>query len=399
MGIEDKIVNKELDTILQSPQFVNSEKESKLLAYLVKKTLAKEHIKEAHIAIDVFMKDDDFDPAIDSTVRVYVGKVRKKLETFYYTDESKNCGLKFTIPRGRYNVEFSKRKKRGNKIRLSFPGVVLIVLSIIVSTFFIIHLLKDKNSQYSRTKLVSNSPVWIDYSNSELPTLIVVGDFYFMQKYIDDTRYFVRNSQINTPEDFASSNLDTLGFAEYRYTYTPSEMSECIAHFIPHLLNNKQIFNITRASKLTWEDVNTNNIIFIGDFKTLYILNSLLPRFNVKYNQGESTYVLLDKNNKAIDEFDFSRDQDGVRNENILVTKRLGGNNNTITLILALGRGGVDDVSQKLCDPDFLEDLMQIYGKEKSDGPFLFDMVFELEGIEDTSLDSKVIYFNRVEPN
>jgi len=126
-------------------------------------------------------------------------------------------------------------------------------------------------------------------------------------------------------------------------------------------------------------------------------LNRLLPRFNIKYDLEQRSYFLLDEDNKAIDKFDFNRDTDGYRNENIIVSKRSGGNNNTITLIMALGRGGIDDVTQKLCDSEFLDDLIKNYREGNSKSPFFFDMVFEIEGIEGTSLNSEVIYFNQVD--
>ncbi|MBT3385116.1 MAG: hypothetical protein HN778_15450 [Prolixibacteraceae bacterium] len=392
-----KTLEKELELIFQTPQFVNSEKEKKLLDYLVKKTLAKEYIKEAHIAIDVFNKDGDFDPSLDSTVRVYTGKLRNKLETFYLSEDSKNSTIKISIPKGHYDVKFESRKKSSKLNRLKFITALFVFITLVLLTVFVVHQINEKNNLFSDSKTASRNPVWKEYSNSDLPTLIVVGDFFFMQKRIDGDRHFVRNSEINSSEDFQQSHLDTLGYNEYRHTYTPSEMSESVSTLIPHLINSKEVFKIKRASVLTWEDINSNNIIFVGDFKTLYILNRLLPRFNIKYDLEQRSYFLLDEDNKAIDKFDFNRDTDGYRNENIIVSKRSGGNNNTITLIMALGRGGIDDVTQKLCDSEFLDDLIKNYREGNSKSPFFFDMVFEIEGIEGTSLNSEVIYFNQVD--
>lgn len=399
MGTVDlDIIEKELELIFQSPQFHKSVKEKKLLDYLVKKTLEKEYVKEAHIAIDVFKKEKDFDPSLDSTVRVYVGKVRKMLETFYLTDESKNAGLKISIPKGHYQVEFEKLEKKRRLSQLKFASTIFAFLTLGSLILFFIHFINDKNSLFSHSRTVSTNPVWKEYSKSNLPTMIVVGDFFFMQKRIDDKRYFLRSSEINSSEDFVTNQMDTLGFEEYRFTYSSSEMSECVSCFIPLLINNKEVFKIKQASLLTWEDVNSNNIIFVGDFKTLYILDRLLPQFNIKYDSEERSYFLFDENKEILDRFDFSRDQDGYRNENILVTKRSGGNNNTITLIMALGRGGIDDVTQKLCDPEFLEEFVKNNQKGKPNSPFFFDTVFEIEGIEETSLKSEIVYFNQVEP-
>ena len=266
-----KAVEKELELIFQYPQFVNSEREKKLLDYLVKKTLAKEYIKEAHIAIDVFGKEGDFDPTIDSTVRVYIGKLRNKLEKFYLSDDSENAKIKISIPKGHYSVNFESIKKNSKLNKLKFVSALFMFISLVLMIAFVIHFIDDKNELFSDSKSAAKSAVWKEYSNSDIPTLVVVGDFFFMRKRIEEDMYFVRNSEINSSEDFLLSQLDTSGYEEYRHTYTPSEMSASISSFIPHLINNKEVFKIKQASLLTWEDVNSNNIIFVGDFKTLYI--------------------------------------------------------------------------------------------------------------------------------
>ena len=239
-----KIIEKELEVISRSSQFSNSEKERKLLQYLVKKTLANEFIKEVHIAIDVFNKETDFDPSVDSTVRVYIGKVRKKLDTFYLTDESRNVNLRFNIPKGSYTVQFEKRTKKKRQGRLKTIAALSIISTFILLTAFIFHLIDDKNDIFSYSKSVSKNPVWKEYSKSDLPTLIVIGDFYFMTKNIDNRRHIVRNSDVNSSEDFLSNQLDTLGYEEYRFTYSPSNMPECVTFFIPHLVNNREPFKI-----------------------------------------------------------------------------------------------------------------------------------------------------------
>lgn len=393
---DDRTVVKELELIFQNPQFVNSEKEKKLLAYLVTKTLASEYIKEAHIAIDVFNKEDGFDPALDSTVRVYIGKLRNKLEKFYLSDDSKKSTIKISIPKGHYDVKFDIIKRNKKLGRLKLISALFIFFTLVLITAFAIHLIGDKNDLFSDSKKVSNNPVWKDYSKSELPTLIVVGDFFFMTKRIDNKRYIVRDTQINSKFEFIQSGDDTLGFSDFAHTYSPSEMSGCITNFIPFLINGKKSFKIKKASLLTWEDINSSNIIFVGEFKTLYILNRLLPRFNIKYDLTKKSYFLLNSSKEPISEFNFNQDPDGFRDDYIIVSKRPGGNGNIITLILTLGRGGIKNVTEKLSDSQFLTDFTETYQKDKR-VPFYFDVVFKIEGLEGATLNSEIVYFNQFE--
>src|SRR5262249_40155677 len=65
-----------------------SESLCKLLRYLGEHSL--DHpgisIKEYQIATEVFGRPSDFDPHMDSTVRVQAGRLRVKLAEFYATD-------------------------------------------------------------------------------------------------------------------------------------------------------------------------------------------------------------------------------------------------------------------------------------------------------------------------
>ena len=396
--IDNIILEKELELIIQSPQFINSDKDIKLLDYLIKKTLARESVKEAHIAIDVFNKEGDFDPSIDSTVRVYVGKLRKKLENFYLSQESQGSSVKINIPKGSYSLKFERRRKTAKVTELKRIIAFLGFITLALLGVFIIHLIDDKSGLFSGSRSFSNSPVWQEYTNSDLPVLFADGDFYFMSRRMDGNRYIIRDNRINSKDEFFQSTLDSLGFHDFRNSYSPSNHSECVAYFIPHFVNNNQNFRVKRASRLTWEDVNSNNLIYIGDFKALYILSRLLPRFNIRYNLDEKSFSLLDENEEPLANFNyFNRDQDGVRHAHILVSKRPGGNNNNIILILALGRGGLSDITEKLCDPEFLNDFIKTYQVDKKT-PFYFDAVFRIERVDGTSLHFEVEYFKQITP-
>ena len=387
---------KELEVIFQSPLFMNSAKEIKLLNYLIQKTIAGEFIKEAHIATEVFDKEDNFDPSLDSTVRVYIGKLRKKLQTFYLSEESNGCTIRITIPKGQHTVVFGKLHKRNILGKFKRISTIFILFSIVLSIAFSAHLINDNNDLFSNSNSVSRSPVWKEYSKSDLPTLIVTGDFFFMTKRLDDKRYIVRNSQINSKEEFEQNQMDTLGFNDFRHTYTPSDMSECVINFIFYLINNKEVYKVKQASKLTWEDINTNNLIFIGEFKTLYILNRLLPRFNISYDLNEKAYFLLDDDKRQIKKFEFNREPDGYQDQHIVVLKRPGGNDNTITLIITLHRGGIKEITNKLVDNDFLGDFTNLYYKNRKMS-FFFDAVFKIEKMEGTTLNFSVEYFNQIQ--
>ena len=102
-GIDPADVRSALEDILQSETFARSERSRELLKYIVERDLEgqSDRLKGFAIALDVFDREDNFDPSTDAVVRVQAGRLRDLLET-YYAGEGANSAIRITIPRGTY---------------------------------------------------------------------------------------------------------------------------------------------------------------------------------------------------------------------------------------------------------------------------------------------------------
>jgi hypothetical protein len=78
-------VRDQVERILDSELFVESSKTSDLLRYLVELALNSKQVNEYSIGVDVFHRKETFDPRIDPSVRVQVGRLRCKLNSYYST--------------------------------------------------------------------------------------------------------------------------------------------------------------------------------------------------------------------------------------------------------------------------------------------------------------------------
>jgi len=100
----------EIEKLLASHSLHGSESLCKLLKYLAKHAL--EHpgvpVKEYQIATEVFGRQADFDPQVDSMVRVQAGRLRSKLAE-YYIAEGASDRLVVELPKGSYVVAFHNR--------------------------------------------------------------------------------------------------------------------------------------------------------------------------------------------------------------------------------------------------------------------------------------------------
>lgn len=78
-------VRAQLARILSSSGFISSRRLCRFLRFIVERTLEEdaERLKEYVVAIEVFDRNDDYDPSIDSIVRVEARRLRTRLKAYY----------------------------------------------------------------------------------------------------------------------------------------------------------------------------------------------------------------------------------------------------------------------------------------------------------------------------
>jgi hypothetical protein len=100
----------QIDRLVSSHTLHGSESLCKLLRYLAKHALDQPGVslKEYQIATEVFGRQDDFDPQVDSAVRVQAGRLRSKLAE-YYGSEGAEDTIIVELPKGMYVLSFHPR--------------------------------------------------------------------------------------------------------------------------------------------------------------------------------------------------------------------------------------------------------------------------------------------------
>lgn len=103
-------VLEQMEKILQSNWFSNTERLRDLLKFIVCETLDghTSTLKAFTIAVEVFQRDENFDPQQDPLIRVHAVNLRKRLEQ-YYESEGGGDPIVIGVPKGSYHAEFSIR--------------------------------------------------------------------------------------------------------------------------------------------------------------------------------------------------------------------------------------------------------------------------------------------------
>ncbi len=113
---ERELLLEQINRLVGSHALHGSESLCKLLRYLAKH--AVDHpgtpIKEFQIATEVFGRSADFDPQLDSMVRVQAGRLRSKL-TEYYSADGLEDSIIVELPKGTYVLSFHHRSLSGAK--------------------------------------------------------------------------------------------------------------------------------------------------------------------------------------------------------------------------------------------------------------------------------------------
>jgi TolB-like protein len=105
--VSEADVRAELERILASKGFAAAGRLSRLLRYVVEKTIADagDELKEYSVGVEVFDRDANYDTRLDSIVRVEAGRLRSRLDE-YYNGEGARSPIRISLPRGGYVAKF-----------------------------------------------------------------------------------------------------------------------------------------------------------------------------------------------------------------------------------------------------------------------------------------------------
>jgi hypothetical protein len=107
--LDQQAVARQLERILASPAFKNSQRNSKLLRYVVHKTLEghTDLLKERTLGAEVFSRPADYDTSSDHIVRSTAGEIRKRLAQFYLQPGT-NAEIRIDLFPGSYVPRFRR---------------------------------------------------------------------------------------------------------------------------------------------------------------------------------------------------------------------------------------------------------------------------------------------------
>jgi hypothetical protein len=292
------VLHQQVNQIVRSEEFRNSQILRRLLLYLCEKAVLGEadHLKEYTVAIEGLGKPTTYDPQHKSAVRIQVGRLRQKLAD-YYRGEGKDDPVIVELPKGRFRLSWEFRDMPELLPRLEVPAIavsqqlkspagspdwssvlipiaviVLFILVAICGALLIIRTLHPGTADIRAAQgwTPALEDLWSPFLDSKYPLIVSIEDPLFVELRSSPGAYF-RDRSLNQWQDVVNSPaVQKLANSLHANNIEPSRyytaFGEAEASFmLGRLLGNRApVFSMVKTSQLTWQQLADNNVVFIG---------------------------------------------------------------------------------------------------------------------------------------
>lgn len=390
-----------LSQILKSPGFQESKRHQELLQYLAEKSATATTLKETEIAQDVFGKDARFDPATDPLIRSYISNLRKKLEHYYLTTDDQ-CGYKLEIPKGHYLVKYTPvaPREQTNTTTTRLPRIqwgIIAVLSLLV-VLLTVREIEHRASASTVSRQTGANPIWNEFTQPNgRPTLIVLGDFFFLRERDKANDGYYRRIKINSLDDYLeyiSKNPDFgKRYTKNTFTYLRPSAPWGVLQILPLLQSGANGISLKLASQFSSDDFKSNNIIFIGSFKTMYLLTDFLKTFHLEHFTAPSSFRIKDGVSDSVYVFTPEKLAAGSLEKDFgVVAKGRGPDGSVMMMLIGFSESGVIQATHAATDPTILKTIADRYPSSASIDPASFTLVIGAEGITQSLFTADIKY-------
>ena len=391
--------------IMESGVLGRSKNYSALLEYLVQCSLSGKSPKEIEIAVDVFNRGDNFDVAADSSVRVYIHQLRKKLDAYYQSNE-KDTVFRIVIPKGQYTilaqqrtpispVQLSRGEQRSN---LRVNNGLLLAVIILLAVNLLYMGIAGRGSTLEISQATSEHPVWNSVLQDDQPILIVMGDYYIFGELNanGNVARMVREFNVNSSSDLEEMQFTDFDRAEnyldLDLSYMPEGSAFALARIVPILQEGGKTVNISMMSDLTTADIRENHIVYIGYISGLEKLTDMTFSGS-GLSLGRSYDELVNVQTQEYYTSDAGLPEEGqpFRDYGMFSTFPVS-TDTQVVLISGMRDAGLMHTAQALSDSEALNDLVVAIDNDTDEAVASFEVLFEVLGIDRMNFDANLVY-------
>lgn len=352
-------------------------------------------LSENDVAAEVFGRTPD--PGGDASVRVYIHRLRRKLEGFY-ADEGADQPYRLVIPLGEYRLDLATvatAATPGSSPRtwpwrwIAVGAAALLALNLLAWAI-LLHAPGPERELARLRKL----PVWSELAKDSRPLLIVIGDYYIFGDTGGgvSTQRLVREFGVNSALDLDEYVMRNPQF-EGRYQdldlhYTALGSTLALRKLMPLLghLGSEDKVQMIMVSELRPEMLKSANIVYIGYFSSLGLLEEPIMS-HASFRIGETYDELINKRSdrRYVSEAG-SATREAPHLDYAYVTSFTGPAGNRFVVAAGTRDIGVLQAAEALTDSADLRTL-----SSDSEEPAIFEGLYEVRGLGRTNLSATLV--------
>lgn len=282
-SVSTTLVRQQVDKILHSGEFSQSEVLRHLLTFLTQHSIEKpgEAIKEYELAVTVLGRPEGFDPRLDSAVRVHAARLRSKLAEYYMSDGAEDSVL-IEVPKGSYHVAWRYRAVESVRPQKPLPEPAVPASPktshwrAFASGFAVAAALACLSLgiwMSARTPKVAPQveAFWQPFFQSPQEPVIVFSNHRFTGTSATGLHYF--RDGIDSPAD-----------ANDTYSGTGTVMAVGELSNLFSLAGRSPRFK--RAELMTWDEAKDANVVFVGAPEANSRLGELAPLQHLRFKSS-----------------------------------------------------------------------------------------------------------------
>ena len=351
---------------------------------------------QAEIAEQVFGQAEP--DADDATVRVYVHRLRKRLED-HYAAQAAHGGTRLEIPAGVYALRLadaadesaqaappifaseSAQRSQRRKWLLPMAAIVLLCLAFGVGWW----------ASSSREPAVN--AIWKPFLTRERPVLIVLGDYYIYGE-IDPVRpeegRLIRDFRVNSADDLEMmQNLDPGRFGgaeDVGLNYLPFSSAYALRAIVPVLDRGGKPIRMLPASQLEPDMLNQYDIVYLGLLSGMGLLEEFAFT-NSGFRLGESYDEMIDtaSGRSFVSEEARSLASPVVYTDYAYISRFVAPGGALVAIVGGARDTGLRGLSPISITPDLPDTLQEAAGKES------FEALFRITGQQGADLSERLV--------
>jgi len=386
----------------------------RLFDFLVEEAIAGRIPKEAELAHHLFGDSSQFDRLIDASVRVYVHRLRAKLD-IYYGDR---VGVRLELPRGGYRLSLSRPQVAPPEdeaddvptpqrppvmTRPAPPGAharsyrrLWLVLAAMLTMNLLAWIAFVGTGDGDPAAQAAASPFWRPLAEGDRMTFVVTGDYYIFGEGTGAAGVdrLVREFSINSREDldqFRMSNPQLAGrYTDLNLYYLPTSTGPSLHHLLPiidQVAPRPRSF-VVPGSNLNADILKGANVVYVGFLSGLGLLRD--PVFAAStLDVGSSYDELIDRRTGKRYASDWTEiaDERTPRRDYGYLASLPGPSGNRILIVAGTRDAAVMQIAELAANGTQLDELAQRTGNADA-----MEALFEVRTLGNLNLGSTLIF-------